>query len=241
MPCFSRVALHAFLASTLLAAVVSAQTVDEIVAKNLAAKGGAEKLKAIQTMRLTGTISARDMTAPFTISSKRPNLARQETEMQGVSMVRGFDGTTPWMMMSGQVREITGPEAQATRDQADFDSPLVDYRAKGNTVELIGPETVDGVKVYHLKVTTKAGQIQHYFLDADSGLERQTSITLNQNGAVVNVVSVLADYRDVEGLKIPFSIKQTVNGTPATQLTIEKAEFNIPLDDALFKMPKQPQ
>ena len=75
--------------------------------------------------------------------------------MQGVAMVRGFDGTTPWMR-SGQVREITGPEAQATREQADFDSPLVDYRAKGNTVELIGPETVDGVKVYHLKVTTKA-------------------------------------------------------------------------------------
>ena len=99
----------------------------------------------------------------------------------------------------GQVREITGPEAQATRDQADFDSPLVDYRAKGNTVELVGPETVDGVKVYHLKVTTKAGQVQHYFLDADSGLERQTSITLNQNGAAVNVVSILSDYRDVEG------------------------------------------
>ena len=157
MRCSARVTLHALLVSTLLATVVSAQTVDEIVAKNLAAKGGADKLKGIQTMRLTGTISARDMTAPFTISSKRPNLARQETQMQGVSMVRGFDGTTPWMMMSGQVREITGPEAQATREQADFDSPLVDYRAKGNTVELVGPETVDGVKVYHLKVTTKAG------------------------------------------------------------------------------------
>ena len=156
MRCSARVTLHALLVSTLLATVVSAQTVDDIVAKNLAAKGGADKLKGIQTMRLTGTISARDMTAPFTISSKRPNLARQETQMQGVSMVRGFDGTTPWMMMSGQVREITGPEAQATREQADFDSPLVDYRAKGNTVELVGPETVDGVKVYHLKVTTKA-------------------------------------------------------------------------------------
>ena len=122
--------LHAFFAATLLATIASAQTVDDIVARNLAAKGGADKLKAVQTMRLTGTISARGMTAPFTISSKRPNLARQETEIQGMPMVRGFDGTTPWMMSSGQVREITGPEAQATRDQADFDSPLVDFRAK---------------------------------------------------------------------------------------------------------------
>jgi len=154
-------------------------------------------------------------------------------------MVRGFDGTTPWMMTSGQVREITGPEAQATRDQADFDSPLVDYRAKGNTVELVGTETVDGVKVHHLKVTTKAGQVQQYFLDAETGLERQTSVTISQNGATFTVVSALSDYREVEGLKIPFSIKQTVNGTPATELTIEKAEFNVPLDAALFKMPKQ--
>jgi outer membrane lipoprotein-sorting protein len=231
--------LHTFFAATLLATIVSAQTVDDIVAKNLAAKGGADKLKAVQTMRLTGTITARGMTAPFTISSKRPNLARQETEIQGVPMVRGFDGTTPWMMTSGQVREITGPEAQATRDQADFDSPLVDFRAKGNTVELVGPETVDGVKVYHLKVTTKAGQVQQYFLDAETGLERQTSVTISQNGAAATIVSTLSDYREVEGLKIPFSIKQTVNGTPATELTIEKAEFNVPLDEALFRMPKQ--
>ena len=214
--------LHAFFAATLLATIASAQTVDDIVASNLAAKGGADKLKAVQTMRLTGTISARGMTAPFTISSKRPNLARQETEIQGMPMVRGFDGTTPWMMSSGQVREITGPEAQATRDQADFDSPLVDFRAKGNTVELVGTDTVDGVKVYHLKVTTKAGQVQQYFLDAETGLERQTAVTISQNGGEATIVSTLSDYRDVDGLKIPFSIKQTVNGTPATELTIEK-------------------
>jgi hypothetical protein len=219
--------------------LLHAQNVEEIVAKNLAAKGGIEKLKSLQTMRLTGTIVARGMEAPFTISSKRPNLARQETDMQGTPMVRAFDGTTPWMMMGDQVREITGPEAQATRDQADFDSPLVDYQAKGNRIELIGPETVDGAKVNHLKVTTKGGQVQQYYLDAETGLERQTTVTLTQNGAEITIISLLSDYRDVDGLKIPFDIKQTVNGTPATELKIEKVEFNIPIDDAIFKIPKK--
>ena len=156
-------------------------------------------------------------------------------------MVRAFDGTTPWMSMGGQIREITGPEAQATREQADFDSPLVDYAAKGNRIELVGPETVDGAKVFHLKVTTKSGQVQQVFLDAETGLERETSVTLNQNGQDITVDSLLSDYREVNGLKIPFRIKQTVNGTPVTELTIEKAEFNVPLDDSVFKMPKTPK
>ena len=233
--------LHVVTALSISVAVAHAQSVDELVAKNLAAKGGAEKLKGVQTMKLTGTISAGGMDAPFTISSKRPNLARQEAELQGTPMIRAFDGTTPWMSMGGQVHEITGPEAQATREQADFDSPLVDYVTKGNRIELVGPETVEGTKVYHLKVTTKSGQVQQYFLDADTGLERETAVTLNQNGQDITVVSLLSDYRDVSGLKIPFKIKQTVNGTPVTELTIEKAEFNVPLDDSVFKMPKTPK
>jgi outer membrane lipoprotein-sorting protein len=233
--------LHIATLLSLSAVVTYAQSVDELVSKNLAAKGGVDKLKGVQTMKLTGTISAGGMNAPFTISSKRPNLARQETELQGTAMVRAFDGTTPWMSMGGQTREITGPEAQATREQADFDSPLVDYAAKGNRIELVGPDTVDGAKVFHLKVTTKSGQIQQYFLDAETGLERETSVTLNQNGQDITVDSLLSDYREVSGLKIPFKIKQTVNGTPVTELTIEKAEFNVPLDDSVFKMPKTPK
>jgi outer membrane lipoprotein-sorting protein len=228
----------------LLACCVSvayAQTVDEIVAKNIQAKGGAEKLKSVQSMKLTGHLSARGAEAPFTVWSKRPNLARQETTLQGTSMVRGFDGTTAWIMAGTQAQEVVGPEAASTKEQAEFDSPLLDYKAKGNRIEFVGTETLQGATVYHLKLTTKSGQVQQYYLDAQTGLERETSVTMvDQGGQQMVVVSDLSDFRDVNGLKIPFAIKQSVNGSPLSQLTIEKAEFNVPLEDALFKMPKRP-
>jgi outer membrane lipoprotein-sorting protein len=237
--------LHRLLLSALVllaccASLAYAQTVDEIVAKNIQAKGGAEKLKSVQSMRLTGHLSARGGEAPFTVWSKRPNLARQETTLQGTSMVRGFDGTTAWIMAGTQAQEVVGPEAASTKEQAEFDSPLLDYKAKGNRIEFVGSETRQGATVYHLKLTTKSGQVQQYYLDAQTGLERETSVTLDQGGQQMVVVSDLSDFRDVNGLTIPFAIKQSVNGTLLSQLTIEKAEFNVPLDDAIFKMPKRP-
>jgi hypothetical protein len=219
--------------------LVHAQTVDEIVAKNIEAKGGVDKLKSVQSMKLTGTLAGRGVESPFTIWSKRPNMARQETKMQGTPMVRAFDGSTAWMMIGSEAQEISGHQAQTTREQAEFDSPLLDFKAKGSTVELVGTETIGDTKVYHLKLTTKNGMVQHYFLDAATGLEKQTAVTLEQGPQSVKVVTDLSDYRDVDGIKVPFTVKQTVNGTPASTLTVEKVEFNIPIDETLFKMPKK--
>jgi outer membrane lipoprotein-sorting protein len=235
-----RTALPALALGASISWVVYAQSVDEIVAKNIEAKGGADKLRGVQSMKLTGTLSGRGGQAPLTIWSKRPNLARQETEMQGTAMVRAFDGTKAWMMVGPDAQEIAGPQAQTTREQAEFDTPLLDYKAKGHTVELVGTETLAGGKVYHLKLTTKGGQVQHFFIDADTGIEKQTSVALDQGGQPLNIVTDLSDYRDVDGIKVPFAVKQTVNGTPVTTLVVDKVQFNIPIDDAIFRMPQKP-
>jgi outer membrane lipoprotein-sorting protein len=236
-----RSALPAAVLAVAFAVIVQAQSVDEIVDKNIRAKGGADKLKSVQSMKLSGRLSGRGIDAPFTIWSKRPNMARQETEVQGTPMVRAFDGTTAWMMVGTSPQEVGGPEAQATRQQAEFDSPLLDYKAKGHRIDLVGIESVGGTKVYHLKLTTKTGQIQHYYLDADTGLDRQTSVTIEQAGHPVTVTSSLSDYRDVDGIKVPFTVRQSVNGEPVSTLNIEKVEFNAVVDDAIFKMPRKQQ
>jgi outer membrane lipoprotein-sorting protein len=228
-----------FLLITTAATNARGQSVDEIVARNIQAKGGAEKLQSVQSMKLTGRLVAGGSQAPFTIWTKRPNLARQEADVQGAPMVRGFDGTTAWVTMGSQTREVTGPQAAATRDQAEFDTPLLNYASKGNRVELVGTKPGDGGgSLYHLKLTTKSGLVEHFYLDADTALERKTSVTLDQEGQQVTVVSELSDYRDVDGLKMPFSVRQSINGTPLTELTIDKVEVNVPIDDEIFKMPR---
>ena len=136
-------------------AVAHAQTAEEIVAKNLKAKGGVEKLKAMNTVKITGTISAQGMEFPMTTWARRPNLIRREMQIQDKRIVNAFDGETVWAinpMMTGsdEPQELTGPMATMTKDDADFDGVLVDYKEKGHTVELVGAETLEGKKVYHV-------------------------------------------------------------------------------------------
>jgi outer membrane lipoprotein-sorting protein len=216
-------------------------SIDEIVAKNLKAKGGAEKWKAISSVRMTGKISLQCMDLPMSVTAKRPNLSRQEITIQDKKLVQAFDGTTPWMinpmMGSDAAQELTGPQADLMKSDADFDGALVDYKEKGHKVELVGKEKLDSTDVYHLKITKKTGNIQHYYLDAESGIELKTTSELEQGGTKQNIETELSNYQAVDGIMIPHTVKQLINGNPMVTMTIEKVEFNPTLDESLFKMP----
>jgi outer membrane lipoprotein-sorting protein len=219
-----------------------AQTVDEIVAKNLESRGGVEKWKSIQSMKVTGTIDAAGRTIRLTAWSKRPNLSRQEMSSDGQQMVQAFDGTHVWVIAPGagdnKPQEIKGAPADLARTQAEFDSVLLDYKEKGHKVELVGKETDQGRDVYHLKITRKTGEVQHYFLDADTGIERKMTSTLTgPNGQSATATIEFGDFRDVNGVKAPFSIKNLIDGKLISQVTVSKVEFNVPIEDSFFEMP----
>jgi outer membrane lipoprotein-sorting protein len=226
-----------------LSAAAHAQTVDEIVDKNLKAKGGVDKWKSVSAVKMTGKVSLQGMELPMTIYSKRPNLSRQEITIQDKKLVQAFDGTTPWMinpmMGADAAQEITGPQGDMMKSDADFDGALMDYKAKGHAVELVGKEKLDGKDVYHLKVTRKSGNIQHFYIDTDSGIELKTTAEIDAGGQKQNIETEMSNYQSVDGVMIPHTIKQLLNGAPIVSMTIEKVEINAPIDDALFKMPKK--
>jgi outer membrane lipoprotein-sorting protein len=231
------------LAGACVAAAAYAQTADEIVAKNLKAKGGVEKLKATNSVKITATISAQGMDIPMTTWAKRPNLIRQEMQVQDKRIVTGFDGVTVWginPMITGsdQPQELTGPMAQMTKDDSDFDGVLMDYKEKGHKVDLVGTETLDGKKVYHLKITKKNGQIEHHYIDVDSGEEVRTVLSVQTGPApTAEITRDLSNYQVVDGLSVPFSMKQTMNGSVLAEVKIEKVEFNLPIEESMFRMP----
>ena len=219
--------------------VAAAQTVDEIVAKNYKAKGG-DKWKSTQSMRMTARISIQGMELPMTIVSKRPNLMRQDMTFQGVSIVQAYDGVTAWtinpMMGSDAATEVPGPVAESLKEQADFDGPLVDYKAKGFTVELVGNEDLNGAKVHHLKLTKKDGKSTHFYIDVATGVELKVTSEADMGTGPMTIETELSDYRAVDGILVPMSIKQnSPNG--AVSITVDKVEFNVAIDDKLFKMP----
>lgn len=222
----------------------SAQTLDDIIAMNLKAKGGLDKIRATTTVRMSGHVSAVDepggseQRATIVMVAKRPNLMRREQSVNGEVMVSAFDGTSLWMSRSGMPPRLApGPQAAYARQDAEFDSVFVDYKEKGHTITLVGREKRDGADVFHLKVTKKGGPPQDYYLDAETGLERVVSVSVKQGESQTTIATELGDYREVDGRMVPFQIRQRVNGTVTASTTIDKMNFNTPVDDAIFRMP----
>lgn len=233
-----------FAAAVVLPVPVSAQTLDDIIAMNLKSKGGIETIRATQTVRMTGTITARDpagqeMKASMVILAKRPNLMRRETTVNGEQVVMAFDGKVFWMARGRSLPQVL-PSAQSAyaMQDAEFDSVFVDYKEKGYKIALAGRETLDGKPVYHLTVAKKSGPVQDFYLDAQTGLEKKISVQVDvPNQANMVVATEMSDYRDVEGRQIPFKTQQKQNNVAMSTVTLEKVEFNVPADDASFRMP----
>lgn len=217
-----------------LSSAASAQTVDEIVAKNLAAKGGIEKLKSIQSIRSTGTMSAQGQTVTVLLVSKRPNLTRQEIVMAGQTMLMVFDGTKARMinpMVSTTPVDVQPEQLEMIKDQSDIDGPLVDYKTKGYQIDFVGAESPDGKLVLHLRVQRKALPVQDLYLDSVTFLEAKVSTTVPGSGVIE---TQFGDYRAVEGMTMPFSIKTVAAGMTLNEMKLTKIELNVPIDDAIF-------
>ncbi len=223
---------------------IHAQSLDDVISANLKSKGGLEKIKATTTVRMSGSVVARDMSGQsvkgtMTTVAKRPNLMRRDATIGGQLRVNGFDGSALWMAIGTMApRQLQGPEAAYAGQDAEFDSVFVDYKEKGHKLELVGTETIEGKPVHHVRVTKKGGPPQDFYLDAETGLERKVSVKLQTpDGTSVSHVTEFLDYRSVDGRMVPFTTRQLQNGNVVATVTLDNVEFNVPIDDSLFKMP----
>jgi len=234
------------LAGALLAlpATGRAETVDQVLARYLQARGGSERIHAVQTLRLTGRMSLTDVDAPLVLELKRPNRMRTEFVFQGRTGVRVYDGQKAWMILplSGldQAQAMSPEEARDAREQADIDlSPLVDPAAKGYTVELLGRESgVGGKESWKLRVRPREGQPRTMYLDARTFLVVRIEESRTIDGKEEDFVTTVGDYRSVGGLLFPYAIEVGPRKGGETQkFSFDRIEVNVPLDDSRFVMP----
>lgn len=242
------------LLSTVLLAGVALQaqaaapkTADEVIALNLEARGGAAKIHATKSARITGKMMmGPGMEAPFSIEWKRPQHFRMEFTVQGSTAVQAYDGENAWMVMPflGKTTPEPMPEEAKKQivDQADLvEGDLVDYAKKGSTAELIGTEDFDGSPAYRVRITKKSGDVDDHFIDTEAHLEVGVKSKRTFNGQEVSVTTRVSGYKEVAGLVVPFAIEARPDGAPAGQnITIEKYEFDVQLPDDRFTMPAAP-
>ncbi|MEO6076157.1 MAG: hypothetical protein ABIP56_05070 [Dokdonella sp.] len=234
----------------LIVALVSnpghAVTVDELVAKNAEARGGLAKIEAIKTLRMEGQVRVGGDYGSFDLKllqvKKSPDSVRNEASVQGLTQIEVWNGSQGWKIDPFQGRKdaerMTDDDARGLADDANIAGPLIDYKAQGNTVAYQGTEDVDGTQAHKLKVTLKNGDVQTVYLDPDHFIEIRTVSQRKVRGTEVEDTSDFGDYEMVDGVYFPFSITTHSKGQDGQQqVTIEKAEANVAVEDALFAMP----
>jgi len=232
------------LAAALLApATATAETLDEIVARHLAARGGGA-LRALRAVRMTGRATAgpgRDAIVRREIA--RPGRIRTEFVFQGTTSVYAWDGSAGWRVspLDGgfEPEPLPAEEAAQIAEQADLEGPLVDWRAKGHRLEVVGSEPLPGGPAHVLKLTLRSGAVRRLFVDAATGLVVRTESTRTLSGRELALETVFGDYRKEGGIAFPWTIETGVQGRPRRlRIVVEQVETNPVLDEARFRMPR---
>src|SRR6266446_4175996 len=219
-------------------------TADELVAKNIEAKGGASALRDLQSLRLSGKMLVQQgqIQLAYLETKKRPDEVRTEASLQGMTQIEAYNGKEGWKVSPFFGRKdperMSADDAKALIEDAEIDGPLVDWKAKGSTVEYLGTEDVDGTLAHKLKVVRKNGDVTFVYLDPDAFLEIRILTQRIKHGAQVEVETDIGDYEKIAGVFLPFSLESGRKGGPDKQkIVIDKAEPNIPVDDTIFKFP----
>ncbi len=222
-------------------------TVDQLVAKNIEAKGGAEALHALQSVKLTGKmlVMGGKLELAYTEIKKRPDSVRTEATLQGMTQIQAYDGKDAWQVSPFRGRKdpekMSEDDTKALIEEAEIGGPLVDWKEKGSTVEYLGTEDVEGTAAHKLKVTRKNGDVNYVYLDPDHFLEIRIVTQRMEHGAQVETQTDLSDYEKVNGVFLPLSQESGPKRSPdKAQLILDKAEGNVPVDEQLFQFPAAP-
>lgn len=216
---------------------------DQVLAKYTAALGGRDRLLAVKSVRMSGHMTtSRDVVGdPITVEKRRQGdeyLRRLIT--RGVTVIQAVDGKTAWEVDPGmnipKPRAMSDLDASRFRHRVDIEGPLVDYRAKGNQVELVGKQKLGGGEAYRVKVRYRDGGTGYFLIDTKTFLPVQVLEVINHPRGVFEVETTLKDFRPVGGVLWPYSESTELPGFQQ-QITWDKVEVDVPLPDSEFRMP----
>jgi hypothetical protein len=228
----------------LFAACSSPSPVDEVVDSHLAARGGKERIQALNSIRATGTAKASGGRVARVVQEiKRPGFYRLEFTVQGTTSVYAHDGEVGWQVapLDGVFEpEVVEPEmdSEAGIDERDIEGPLVNWREKGHQVELLGRETLPSGEAFKLEITLADGGIRRDYIDVESFQLVRSDKTEMIRGRVLQLEETYSDYRETDGLLFPHLIETHVTNRPETiTIVVDSFELDPDLDDERFRFP----
>ena len=223
-----------FILLLVCAQFAQAQTVDEVINKHVAALGGKEKLSKIQNVVMEGNLTVQGTEISLNLTQVNNKLNRQDINAMGM---HGFDmmtATEGWQYMPFQGMQKPEPktadEVKESQSDLDIAGPLVDYAAKGHKMELVGKEDVEGTECYKIKASLAGGKQLTLFIDPASSMIIRTKEKRKMNGQEMDLQTDFSDYKEVEGVKMPYSITQQFGTVLITSIKVNQT-----IPDSAFK------
>jgi len=237
---FQRVFTVAMVALTAFS-FASAITMEEIISRNIEARGGVAKIKALSSVKTTGTMSTQGGEIAFTQCLKDNKKFRMDMTIQGMNIIQAFDGTVAWGSnpMGGNKPEKSSPEsAKKMAERADWEGEFIDTEKKGYKLELMGAEDLEGSTVYKVKITNKDGDSRFTYIDATTWLVIKEDTQLDMGGQNIDVSMYYTNYQEIHGVQVPMQIDVKYQGQDAMSMTFEKIEIVADLPDSMFAFPE---
>ncbi|MCP4681766.1 MAG: hypothetical protein GY864_05515 [Desulfobacterales bacterium] len=230
-------------------------SVDELL-KIHASAVNYDKMKSVNTMKLSGRmIESRgggEVETPYTLILMRPGYSRFDFTVQGVNIVMAYDGSTVWQVNplrfrgSREAKIMEATEAKQIIIDAQlfpaFSSPLIEYKERGNTVEVVGIEDMNGSRAYKLMATLKFGMATYWYISTKNYLIPEFTWLAGEHDFGANGFDVhvrLKEYKETNGIIFPHIIEDKVAGFTAKKYAVDHAEINVEVDESIFKMPKK--
>ncbi len=217
-------------------------SLEQVLENYYKAIGGLQNWRDVNTMRMGGVMVSMGQPVPIRAIYMRPNKCKVEYKVKDAVIVQAYDGKMAWQ--HNPHGEVVLPQPMSTgksnylHDTCDIDGPLIDYKKKGNKIELLGTETLYGNDTYKLKISYKTGNVQTYFLDSKTFLPVRLDGVYQLDGLEHKVTTSYFDYKKAGKLVIPYKLDFDITGSPGTEEVIFKTvQINPRLNESSFKKP----
>ena len=216
-------------------AIPAGMTAEKILDNYINALGGVEKLGSISSQVIKMTTEMQGMVIEMVSTQKAPDKILITTSMGGNIMQKQvFDGERGQISAMGQKMELTGSQLVDMKSQARI-IPELDYRNLAYQLKLVDMESIEGKPAYKVQITSPEGSSKTEFFDVATGLKIRTVASQDTPMGAMTIAVTLGDYRSVDGIKVPFSLKQVV-GPQTIDLKVASVEFNSGIPDDVFSM-----
>lgn len=230
-----------FLAAALLGGITGfTQTADEIADKHIEAIGGKENWRKVKTVITEGVMSLQGMDIPVTTTAVHNKGNRQDLVIMGQPNFVILTPTAGWtyMPIQGQTTVEALPEDAVKKgvDELDAQGALVDYKAKGHSLEYLGKENAEGKELHKLKLTLKGGKVTTYYIDGQNFLLVKSTNTQEMNGMKMEMTTGYGNYQKLpEGVSVPMSLTIPLGPDMFADMVLSKVTINKDVPEETFK------